>query len=176
MLYSYKESSAVSDALTKGDVMTAFTHYWKNDTFEQMRANGQEGKPLDHTAGNSFANARVKKGDAVYVITVITGELFLVGRMTVSQIVHSDAEAASLLGYDVWSADDHLISTDSECTPMKFRRRVPTELVQELRFETKEGSKPLTFKSSGGLDQQTLRGVRKLTRSSAGVLDSILGR
>lgn len=156
--------------------MTAFTHYWKNDTFEQMRADGQEGKPLDHTAGNSFANAGVRKGDAVYVITVKKGELFLVGRMTISRIVHSDAEAASLLGYDVWSADDHLIATDGECTPMKFRRRIAADIVQKLRFENEEGPKPLTFKSSGGLDQQTLRGVRKLTRSSAGLLDSILGQ
>jgi len=59
---------------------------------------------------------------------------------------------------------------------MKFRRRVPTELVQKLRFETKDGPKPLTFKSSGVLDKQTLRGVRTLTRSSVGLLDSILGR
>lgn len=156
--------------------MTAFTHYWKNDTFEQMRANGSEGEPLNHTAGNTFANAGVKKGDTVYVITVIKGDLFLVGRMTVSQIVHSDAEAERLLGSDVWSADDHLIATESECTPMEFRRRVPIETVQKLRFEAKEGPKPLTFKSPGGLDQQTLRGVRKLTRPSVGLLDSILGR
>ena len=156
--------------------MTAFTHYWKNDTFEQMRANGHEGEPLNHTAGNGFAKVGVKKGDAVYVFTVIKGELFLVGRMAVSQIVHSNTEAARLLGYDVWRADDHLIATESECTPMKFQRRVPTDIVEKLRFEAKEGPKPLTFKSSGGLDQQTLRGVRRLTRSSAGLLDSILGR
>jgi hypothetical protein len=156
--------------------MTAFTHYWKNDTFDQMKASGHEGEPLNHTAGNSFANAGVKKGDAVYVITVKKGELFLVGRMTVSQVVHSDAEARRLLGYDVWSADDHLIATKGECTPMKFRRRIAANIVQQLRFENKEGPKALTFKSSGGLDQQTLRGVRKLTSSSAGLLDSILGQ
>jgi len=65
--------------------MTAFTHYWKNDTFEHTWANGHEGERLNHTAGNIFANADVKKGDAVYVITVIKGELFLVGRMTVEK-------------------------------------------------------------------------------------------
>ncbi|HJQ12916.1 MAG TPA: hypothetical protein VJ840_17935 [Gemmatimonadaceae bacterium] len=154
--------------------MTAFTHYWKNDTFEQMRDGGYDGEPLDHTAGNTFANAGVKKGDAVYVITVIKGNFFLVGRMIVSQIVHSDAEAARLLGYDVWPAEDHLIAGKNECSPMRFRRRVPIEIVNQLRFESADRPKPLVFKSPGRLDQQTLRGVRKLTRSSAALLDSIL--
>jgi len=154
--------------------MTAFTHYWKNDTFEQMRANGNEGKPLDHTAGNTFANVGVKRGDSVYVLTVKEGELFLVGRMTVSKIVHSDAEAQSLLGYDVWPASDHLIASENECTPMRFRRRVPLEIVKQLRFDSKAGPKPLTFTAEGRLDQQTLRGVRQLSRMSVGLLDSIL--
>lgn len=156
--------------------MTAFTHYWKNDTFDHMRDSGNEGEPLTHTAGNRFANVSVKKGDTVYVITVVKGELFLVGRMIVSQIVHGDAEAARLLGGDVWSADDHLIADDRDGTPMRFRRRVPDEIVKQLRFESSDGPRPLTFTNSGGLDQQTLRGVRKLTKGSTQLLDSVLAQ
>jgi hypothetical protein len=156
--------------------MTAFTHYWKNDTFEQMRANGHEGEPLDHTAGNTFSNVGVKPGDSVYVITVKKGELFLVGRMKVSNIVHSNAEAERLLGYDVWPAADHLIANENECTPMRFRRRVPLQIVQQLRFDSKTQPQPLKFTDSGRLDQQTLRGVRRLSRRSAELLDSVLGQ
>lgn len=153
--------------------MASYTHYWTNTTCENALAIGNDGKPLNHTAGNMFR--KVEKGDHVYVVTVLGGQLHLIGKMTVSKIANSDAEAARLLGTDnLWSADRHLIATNGECTRQVVGRKVPLDVAKKLTFESPDGPRSLKFTSSGALDQQTLRGVRKLTRSSVELLNSVL--
>lgn len=63
--------------------MKYFTHYWQNDTWEYNRDVNSAGTLLTHISGNSFKNRGVQVGDAVYVVTVKQGKLFLCGKMIV---------------------------------------------------------------------------------------------
>lgn len=156
--------------------MASYTHYWTNDTCDRAKANGDAGKLLDHVGDRRFVQRGVTRGDNVYVVTVRQGRLFLVGRLTVGTIVHSDSEAQSILGYEPWPAPDHLIAHKGQCTTQEFDRGVPHELVTQLRFDGPEGPQPLNFKNPAELDKQTLREVRRLTPMSAKLLDSILNQ
>jgi len=149
-----------------------FTHYWSRDSCDYYISIGQEGLLLDHTAGSLFMKRGVSKNDFIYVVTIREGELFLIGKMQVGEIVFSDEEAKRCIGYEPWSAPEHLIA--KSCTPMRLDRAVPLNVTRSLRFIGPEGLKPLKFESSTKLNRQTLRGVRKLKPPSAVELDKLL--
>lgn len=115
-----------------------FTHYWSRRSCDYYMSIGQEGLPLDHTAGSRFMERTVSINDFVYVVTTREGELFLIGKMQVGEIVFSDEEAKARIGYEPWSAPQHLIA--KSCTPMRFDRPVPLEATRSLRFIGPVGS------------------------------------
>ncbi|MGE3595805.1 MAG: HNH endonuclease [Dehalococcoidia bacterium] len=144
--------------------MRFFTHYWQNDTWA---AHG-EGQ-LNATASNQFRRSGVAPGDAVYVVTVIEGILYVGCRLVVDEVV-SRREAARRLGTsDLWNASDFVLAKRAE----RFLpdRAVPRSVVERLRFVPDRKPK---FKKAGVLDQQTLRGIRELTPASARLLDEVL--
>jgi hypothetical protein len=139
-----------------------FTHYWTNDTWNHNERFHGPGQPLEHTAGNLFRARKVATGDAIYVVTVRKGRLFLLGRLIVAKVCNVK-EAAQALGCkeeDLWEADDHVIAASA--TAMHFDLEVPLAITQRLLFVDSKSSKPLRFVQPGILDAQTLRGVRQL--------------
>jgi hypothetical protein len=150
-----------------------FTHYWRNSTWRYNQDTG-EGEPLDQTSGNQFMKRGVSQGDIVYVVTVISGKLYLCGRMVVDEIMPTDA-AAKHFGCsvdDLWEADEHLISHDA--MPMRFSLSLPFKTTMQLRFPSGRSLKQLKCIAPGQLDSQTLRGVRELDEASAHILDEFL--
>ena len=147
--------------------MSAFTQYWTNVSWSLNNKN--EGQPLDHSAGNSFSKRGVRREDKVYVVTVLRGKLFLAGRMIVDRIT-TQSQAQQVLGTtNLWRANEHILSDHG--TISHFKRKVAEGIVRRLQFGD---GKPLVFKKAGVLDQQTLRGVRRLTPQSADLLDQLL--
>jgi hypothetical protein len=154
--------------------MAAYTHYWTNKTCEQSVRDGWHLRPLDHAAGSQFLRNGVRVGDDIYVVTVKSGRLFLIARFTVGRITTSDSEARRYLDYEPWSAPDHLHAEVGTSTSCNFEREVPLGRARQLRFETKAGTREPLFKDESHLDQQTMRGVRKLTANSARILEELL--
>lgn len=150
----------------------SFTHYWAGDTL----GNNEEGQPLDHTAGDIFTSRGVRVGDNIYVVNIFRGELYLIGRFTVGELLFSDAEARRRLGYEPWSAKEHVIARPSTSTPTRLARVVPLEIAKRLEFHTNEGVKGLAFVDAALLDRQALRGVRRLTAPSAKLLEDFIAR
>lgn len=151
-----------------------YTHYWTNETWEEMRELSGKKDLLMHTASNMFCERHVESGDIVYVVTVIKGKLYLLGKMQVVEVCTRE-RAAELLGDDpenLWEANDHIVAESA--TTMNFDNRVPDDVVISLRFASGTKVVPLKFKSPGIIDQQTLRGVRELSSLSATKLDSLL--
>ena len=149
-----------------------FAHYWSNDTWRWNASPDRE--PCDHIAGNMFRKRGVNHGDFIYIVTVERGQLLVSGRMRVGQIIAQE-QAEELLGQgELWEAEDHIIASPGTGTPMSFDRIVPLEIVRSLRCVTGEGEKGLMFKTETELDQQTLRGLRELSRESARLLDTCL--
>jgi hypothetical protein len=150
-----------------------FTHYWANETWEENSR--QEGKQLIHTAGNLFRSRGVTIGDFVYVVTVLAGRLFLLGRIEVGAML-DQGEAEAKLGERLWAADEHIIARSRTESPQRFGREVPMNVTESLRFMGGEGpAMKLAFDADGLLDRQTMRGVRELTNPSAAALDPLLG-
>lgn len=148
----------------------AFTHYWSESTFDP----DAEGKLFDHTAGNRFVRAGVTTGNRVFGITVRQGVPTLIGRMTVAFPPLSYEAACKVLGHDIWQADEHLMAEAGTASTKSFGRVIPTDMLKRLRFESASGETALKFVSETRLDQQTFRGVRRLTPASALELDSLL--
>jgi len=150
-----------------------FTHYWQNSTWRnaQERGNGQS---LKHIAGNLFKKRGVAVGDVLYVVTVLSGTLFLCGKLRVGKIcdVYQAAKDLDCEPQDLWEASEHIVASDA--TPMRFDQSIPLTVTANLRFVQPKGFAGLKFVVPGYLDQQTMRGVRQLEPSSAAELDSIL--
>jgi hypothetical protein len=140
--------------------MKFFTHYWSLDQ-NDIEGAVSTPTPLDHT----------EVGDIVYVISVKRGTFYLIGKLSVGEILDSDAEAEDRLRYKPWSGPEHLIASHCtlvQCVPL------PIKVVERLMFESKSGGPYLKFVSPGVLDRQTVRGVRRLNPDSASELDRFL--
>lgn len=175
-----------------------FTQYWTNGQWDfsaspewDFSASPEEwpfplaarkvNKPrmptIDHTAGNMFSKAGVKVGDVIFIVTVKMGKLLLGGKIVVGNLC-GQREAERILqksedSWPIYQAKDHIIAAGR---PDQFRPKnlVPDGIVARFLFEGPDGSKFLAFDEPGYLNQQTLRGVRRLTAASAKLLESRL--
>lgn len=154
--------------------MASFTHYWAGGQCDYYYSMDVEGEPLDHTAGNLFRQRGIADGDKIYVVNVRKGKLYLIGRLRVDKIVSTTEAERLLKTKDLWEANEHVIALAGSATSKKFRNMIPLEVTKKLLFESGGKYKPLYFESEGVLDCQTLRGVRKLTDSSAILLEKFL--
>jgi tRNA(Arg) A34 adenosine deaminase TadA len=80
----------------------SFTHYWKNSTWVQHQESA-DGDTLEHTAGNMFIKRGVRVGDRIYVVTVLSGKLYLCGKMAVAKICDSYEACPLCAVATVWS-------------------------------------------------------------------------
>jgi len=116
--------------------MACFTHYWEGETCDCMLE--EESEPLNHTAVNLFRQRGVSHGDKLYVVNVLKGELYLVGRLRVDKIV-SQSVAERLLKRELWPASEHLMAMPGSESPMRFERLIPLAVTQKLMFESGGG-------------------------------------
>lgn len=153
--------------------MKYLTHYWSNNTWKREKDRNLIGELLDHTAGNQFRNRGVEIGDAVYIVTVIKGKLFVSAKVIVSKIC-SEAEAAKILNdSNLWEdADDHIIASDS--TPVNWENEISLADTRQIEFISDDNIVNLKFKTPTELDRQTLRAVRQLESKSAAIIDKYL--
>jgi len=145
----------------------AFTTYWKPDGWARLAL----GDPILYAAGSGFLKRGVVKGSRIYVMNVANGEVRLLGSFTVDTVANT--EQAKALGMEPRDAREHLIAEDGTATPFQIRP-LPLDMARALEF-VRDGKKSvLIFKPSGGVDGQTLRGIRELEETSAALLDSLL--
>lgn len=146
-----------------------FTQYWTKSFWQETER--EEGQALSHTASDQFEELGVDEGDTLYVVTVQNGALYLVGRMSVCFLADREY-AASVLAYRPWKLSDHLFA--SECTAVRFDRRVPALEVRKLRFEGPDGGTPIDLDASVSIPETAIDGVRRITSASADLLDRLL--
>ena len=153
--------------------MTAFTHYWTTDTWEQYRSIPGTGLPLVHTASNLFRARGVQEGDDLYVVTVLCDDVLLIGKMRVG-CVCGGTEAAALLNRDpaqMWAAESHAVA--QLATTVSFARVVHPDHVRKLRL-VRDGQEVRLAYGGMQLDSAALRGVNQLAPASAALLDTML--
>jgi hypothetical protein len=141
--------------------------YWRDDI-------NTEYEPVCSSGSNSFLKRGVSLGDAVYIVSLGAGQLYLGGRMVVKQIV-SRPEAVRLWNDpNLYDAEEWIVDPDKSGTPLHLHRCLSPSLTRQLRFVSKSGPKEPFFVSDTDLDNQTTRGVRELTPESAALLDRII--
>lgn len=154
----------------------SYTHYWSQTTeFE-------EDETLDHTASNCFSKLGLSTGDRIFVISSERRRPVLIGRLIAKSPPLSKRDAAreltkmrrlSINASELWDAKDHVIAKRGTASKME-RREIPIPVLRALRFHSPTGTKPLKFSAPNQVDQQTLRGVRRLTEESADQLNDLL--
>lgn len=151
----------------------SFTHCWSQSTLAQEPTGGET---LDNTAGNCFVRAGVTKGDRIFAVSFNYGSPILIGRLVAGGPPCSKQHAARKLSTttsSLWEAKEHIIAEKGTASEIKYRE-IPFKILKALRFHSPTGTKGLKFSASNRPDQQTLRGVRRLTEDSADLLDGML--
>ena len=155
--------------------MRFFTQYCQNEDWfaEQQRLeNNLPGRFFNHTASSLFRKRGVAAGDQLYLLTVISGRLYLAGKMEIGEIVFLAEATRRFAGKRLFQVPDHLFAR--RVTPLDYTRDVSLQITARLLFF--KGGRPATLKFSkpGWLDSQTLRGVREMTEEAAEMLNGLL--
>ncbi len=153
----------------------SYTLYWTKSLCDDMYLDGLSGEILDYTAGSRNELGEVRRGDQLYVFTVIRGDLYLIGRMTAADIISSAEQAEALLGYEAWEADLHVIADRLASTPMYFLRPVDRSVVDQLRFTGVDGQETqVQYRKDGGVNPQSVRGLRHIDTDTVLLLEGVL--
>jgi hypothetical protein len=156
--------------------MDYYTMLWRQDTWRSMRDRG-EGGDLQWAASNLFTKRGVSAGDRVFVVGTHERQLILIGALTVDSVTSSPLEVRARSGaVPSWPAKEYVLAAEGTGTPLDFSNVVALPILRSLQFGTPNRSRGLVFQDDGRLDQQTLRGVRKLTPASGLLLEGQLGR
>jgi hypothetical protein len=152
--------------------MAAFTYLWKNECRMNMMGR-QEGRPTWIAAGNVFTQRGVREGDAVYILVVHEGDVYLIGRMVVVRVWAREDWDAEHDTPNLWEGNEVIEGRDE--TPMDFHRTIPPDVLRRLLFgDGLKLAKGLNIKRGKLAEPQSLRSVRQLDRDSATALDRLL--
>jgi hypothetical protein len=126
---------------------------------------------ITYAASNQYD--RVKVGDTVWLVSVRSGRLRLVGRVVVGQVTDRDG-AARALGTDrLWDADHYILpapNTIRQVADIDIHHLAPL-----LRFRSAVGSDRLVLDQDGAVNGQQLQAMRVLGGESPRLLGEALG-
>ena len=136
--------------------------YWKPATATAEART----KRLSHASSNQFG--RVEDGDTVWLVTVRSGSLELIGKIEVESVCDQEdaAERLEMAAHDLRDDSHHLIATDGGLTPVWLDIH---ELEPRIRFISTTGKDRLDL--SGGRVANQLQTMRELTPESAEILE-----
>jgi hypothetical protein len=168
----------VTPARATSDDVRYFTYYWNRSQFRLQRDAWEEHgtvRLVDYTGGTGF-RGRVRPGDELYILNWAHDCLWVIGRMTVGQVLDT-AQATTLLG-TVYEADEHVVAEPGTATPMVFDAYLGDEDrgVDVVEFVAGDGTVVLPKRdATGAVEPQTFRNVREITEGTASQLDWVLG-
>ncbi len=126
------------------------------------------------SGSNNFHKRGVSVGDSVYIVSLSEGQLYLGGRMIVTEIISRQEAVRRWKEDNLYDAEEWIVGLEESGTLLDLNRRLAPALTKQLRFESKKGPKEPFFDSDSKLNNQATRGVRELTRESATILDHII--
>jgi hypothetical protein len=141
--------------------------YWR----DVAQARGDEGEPLRYTASGQFRARGLSAGDRLYVVGTADGELVLIGRMDVADVVPR-LKASELLGDpNLFPAALYAIAAPPYGC-LSFDRRVPEHIARAIR--TVDGHLLKMEPDEYRLRPMSLNTVRFLTKDSAEAFDALI--
>lgn len=146
--------------------MRHFLAYWKPQIADYEVERGGD---LNHAASDRFD--RTSPDDVVWIVTVRSGTLFLIGRIVVDLVANQETAEQVLGTTDLFEADYHVVAAAG--TEMPVRNIEIGHLAGELRFESRAGRSRLDI-ADGRVNGQQLQQMRVLTPDSAAQLQAEL--
>jgi hypothetical protein len=188
-------------------VPDAFVVLWSRERLDRLKARGELGKPLHvlyggpHSSAPSLARYGICAGDAVYVVGLRAGGLFLVARVRLGPVmgladflrqhldVREDELALTLPALEQKLAQErpelgHAIPFGCvdeaalvvESTPAQLDLAIPLDVLQRVAFQTKRGeTRPLPVDGGKVKRVASIQGhYLRLAPASVAALDQLL--
>ncbi len=165
----------------------AYSVYWPQPIWRRAAGVRQRMAVLfggPHTSEPSFRRATVQPGDLLYPIGVCDQVLYVLGRMSVSEIVQVGDDQAPLeeyyARYPAWRFLAPTCTTEvvigTEGTGIMLDRPVPGEVLRRLTYRPRRGPRPVRHVSSDGrlLHSLSVQGIYRLAEPSATDLEAVL--
>ncbi len=155
--------------------MRFFTQYCPNEDWfreQEELENNPNARLFDYTASSLFLKRGAAVGDYLYLVTVISGQLHLAGKMEIGEIVSLREASRRFAGERLFQVSDHIFAR--QVTPLDYARDVPLPITARLLFYKDKRLSTLKFSKPGWLDSQTLRGIREMPQETAERLDELL--
>lgn len=142
--------------------MTGYLSYWKSGTAKNELAAGGE---VWRSASDQYGKITV--GDTVYIVTVWpTGDLILLGRVFVSEVLDRAAAHEKFGSENLWDAKWYILAVEGTAMPINEIDISP--VASQLRFMSKLDRLDV---SEGSVNAQQLQTIRALTPASCVILD-----
>ena len=139
-----------------------FLSYWKPAT--AMEALENRGI-LEHSASHQYG--RVSPGDRVWIVSVLSEGLTLLGHIQVGQVLTWEEAAKALGTQDLWEAEFHILAEPGSGEEI---RKIPVNhLADRLRFVSTKGNDHLTL-TDGAVNPQQLQAMRLLDPAAVPLL------
>lgn len=150
--------------------MTSWTHYWTRECVASMRQQGCEGTRLNVSTGNLFTKRGVKPGDNVYILSATQKTLYLIGRITVTDVIPYRTYVLKYRQMNLWRNDEVIMGRG---TPCYLDRPIPEYVQTMLRFQNQRGASPF-LRGCHRMDAQGFRGLHVLHPNSAEFLNNFM--
>jgi len=138
--------------------MRDFLVYWKESNSKFIQVVGDRAA---YHGSSKFESLGVSKGDRLWVTTMKSGELYLVSKILVEQIVKDRKRAESILG-----------TNDLIDMPQYALAEQPHSLVRRIRISDLASELRLTFNRNGRIEPQQFQSPRQLTAEEAQLLQN----
>jgi hypothetical protein len=150
--------------------VTIWAHYWKRERVEDG-----EGTFVGHSASSVFRQRGVKAGDRMYVVSVLGGQLRVIGRLDVEDVV-TQQRADDLFGRHVWEGTDHVVARPGSGTQRRLDAFLPASRIGEFEVVGANGEvMPVKLNRLDQVDVLSLQGLREITARTATLFDHVLG-
>ncbi len=143
-----------------------FLFLWRK--FWRDEAQKGWGNKMDYVGGDQIRRRGVKPGDVLWIVAVEEGNLYLLSRVVVDEILSTKEAQKRLRTNDLWPGKDHVLADKRYLEP--WLDEDITMLAPKLRFESTVAPQ-LDIGEDGKIDWNQLRTMRQLTSESADLLE-----
>jgi hypothetical protein len=160
----------------------SYTMLWTTDYCKYLTSVNEIGKPLrfvwgGHNQSTRFSHYKIKEGDYIYPIRVYKGDLYIIARMKIKQIIKRDNYL------DLHPEDEYLIRhscanevlAGEEGHQIRLDIKVSPEILERLHFRSQSKERGLKYITDGKLKSHIgLDGIYRLSIQSAKDFDTLL--
>lgn len=120
----------IKDGNGTGSRPRYWTSYWREDSWIA----NVEYKPVSSSGSNSYRKRGVSAGDVIYIVSLLSGQLLLGGRMTVGGIISRDEAVRIRKNSSLYKVDEWVVGRRGSGTLLHQHRQLAPEVTKQLRF------------------------------------------